>query len=51
MQAFRNAEMELEDNLKKKAIEEARNDPRFYEVAKLQTEQDLEELFREIKPY
>lgn len=51
MQAFRNAEMELEDNLKKKAIQEAKNNPKFYEVAKQQTEHDLEELFKEIKPY
>ena len=51
MQAFRNAEMELEDNLKKKAIQEAKNNPKFYEVAKQQTEHDLEELFKEIHPY
>ena len=51
MQAFRNAVMELEDNLKKKAIQEAKNNPKFYEVAKQQTEHDLEELFKEIHPY
>lgn len=51
MQAFRNAEMELENNLKSKAIQEAKNNPRFYEMAKQQTEQDLWELFREIQPY
>lgn len=51
MQTFRNAEMELENNLKKRAIETAKNDPRFYETAKQQTEHDLEELFKEIKPY
>ena len=51
LEAFRNAEMELEDNLKKKAIEEVKNNPRFYETAKQQTEEDLKELFMEIEPY
>jgi hypothetical protein len=51
LQAFRNAEMELENNLKKGAIQRAKDDPRFYETAKQQTEHDLEELFKEIKPY
>ena len=51
LQAFRNAEMELENSLKQKAIKEAKNNPCFYDVAKQQTEADLQELFKEIKPY
>lgn len=51
LDAFRNAEMELENDLKKKVIKEAKNNPRFYDVARQQTEADLKELFIEIQPY
>ena len=51
MEAFRNAEMELESNLKKQAIDKVKDNPLFYDLAREQTEKDLKELFVELQPY
>ena len=48
---FHNTSIELEEILKQKAIQKAKNDPRYYEEAKQQTEKDVKDLFMSIKPH
>lgn len=48
---FDNAEMELQDQLKQQAIDDAKNKADFYEKAKDQTRYQLLKLFKAVKPH
>lgn len=51
LKQFDNTELELQAQLKQKALDDALHDPNFYEVAKKQTRETLLPLFISLKPY
>ena len=48
---FDNAEIELQEQLKQQALEDAKNKPDFYEKAKSNTRDQLLRLFKAVKPH
>ncbi len=48
---FDNAELELQEQLKQQALEDAKNKPDFYEKAKSNTRDQLLKLFKAVKPH
>jgi hypothetical protein len=48
---FDNAEIELQEQLKQQALDDAKNKPDFYEKAKSNTKNQLLVLFKKLKPY
>jgi hypothetical protein len=48
---FDNAELELQEQLKQQALDNAKNKPDFYEKAKSNTRYQLLKLFQAVKPH
>ena len=48
---FDNAELELQEQLKQQALDDAKNKPDFYEKAQSNTKNQLLVLFKKLKPY
>lgn len=51
LKAFDNAELELQQQLKQQAVNDALKDPAFYQKAKDQTKNQLFSLLKSLNPY
>ena len=49
--SYDNDELQLEEQLKQQAVDDAKNDPNFYEEAKRKSEDQLFRLLKQLKPY